>query len=489
MLEIDTITAREIIAPSLPINHFVSNTITPFNLSNVQAEFLEIINSNDKVICLKSRQVYITTVCLFYCLMVAITYPGSQIAIVMPDHTKAVEKLDVIRRWSEYLGMELEESTQHELVYVNSNDTALKGSSIKAIWAGNPDSQGRGGSLNLALLSEPPFYTDFAATWRTLAPSLQFAKVIMESTPRGPKGLYPGLFTGVNEWKSVFFSLEAFNHLVRDPKEIAGPLWAELQKHGFTSQPHAAWWWYTLQNTYHGDIAALRQNYPLTEAQAWMGLQGKYIDTAPEIIPHTIHDLLPSDFHIFFPAIKEQKYVWGYDPSGTIGGDHSAIAVFDLQGKLMASYYNNKTESDHIVKMLGTLAKIYPPQVLVIERNGVGAPLASFIRAHSIAVIEKHTGEASKALNFLACLRACENGTLKGDNHLHSEAVTLERRYKESGSTKPFWWGADDLLTACGLALNYLNLIPTPALPPPPPDPTRYHSTSRRKEMNRSRFI
>lgn len=75
------------------------------------------------------------------------------------------------------------------------------------------------------------------------------------------------------------------------------------------------------------------------------------------------------------------NYVYGVtvDVSAGVGGDYSALVVFNLSdGVQVAEYYSNKVSLEDFKSVVHDVAKYYNNAKLSIERNSLGAPLCSY---------------------------------------------------------------------------------------------------------------
>jgi len=77
--------------------------------------------------------------------------------------------------------------------------------------------------------------------------------------------------------------------------------------------------------------------------------------------------------------LERYNYGVAVDIAAGVGGDYSALVVFDLQnGEQVAEYYSNKISLEDFKNVIHDIAKYYNNAKLSIERNSLGAPICSY---------------------------------------------------------------------------------------------------------------
>ena len=127
-------------------------------------------------------------------------------------------------------------------------------------------------------------------------------------------------------------------------------------------------------------------------------------------------DFAASDFEIFSHELIEiaedqggwenphrgHQYVMGIDPNGG-GNDHFAIVVVDVSSspwRTVAGFYENQSSRDYGLRHAARLFDEYQPELVCVEKNGVGAAVAEAlaILRPSVAIEEVSTTQVTKVL-------------------------------------------------------------------------------------------
>ncbi|HJZ06409.1 MAG TPA: hypothetical protein VJ327_11265 [Patescibacteria group bacterium] len=451
------------IAGLLKIANQAENSITSLVLTPIQSDWIKTIDANQYSICLKSRQVYVSTASLYYVLMWAITHPGLTAAVYIDSYTKATNFLHIIEDWLGQLGIKCTESNSK---YIRlPNDTTIRAFSAVSRAPGDFSRAGRSTTAHLLYFSEMAFYSDpealFASATASATPD---AKIIIESTSSGEGTFFAKLYNTAG-WVSRFYGIEAHPAYTSD-LPITNKEWANLQTLGFTSRPHASFFQQRLTGFYIGDLKRLLLEMPILEEHAWLSISGRFIDRDLQVIPYITNKI--RDLHIYQPPTAKTRYIIGYDPSGGTERDHAAIAVGDLYtGRLCASWAANNLDTDQQIEVLKQIYGFYNiPEdrhkfsdekyvhTIAVERNGVGLGLLPFLRKQALPLYEVTTESGnkdfSKYANFLQVKRAVESSLLQGDQHLADEVKGLAR------DSRGRFVGKDDLIAATSFYLGYI---------------------------------
>lgn len=463
----------------LTIPDQVKNTASPFILTDIQKDFLNLIHNNKRTILLKARQIYATTASLLYVMGWCLTNPGLTAAIYFDDHSKCLDKIKQIEAWLNQLGIDCIESNQRYLKLPNG--AIIRAFSAVSRGPAGFSRAGRGTTANLLYFSELGFYPDAENTFTSAVSSATpNAKIIVESTSSGANTLFNKLYYAEG-WASKFYGCQDHKAYVSDVP-LQDKEWANYQDLGFTSKPHASWFHSKLKEEFGNDLKRFILEFPILEEHCWLSQSGRFIDKDTKVIPFTTNHI--KDLHIYYKPTATSHYIVTFDPSQGVSLDHAAIAVLDLYtGKLMASWVSNKVDVDQQSQILSQIYNFYnipldrpkfSPELhvkcIVVESNGVGGGTIPFLRKGGLPIYEittlGGTKDYSKYLNFLNVKRVVEDEKLEGDEHLLKEVKGLTRNEKGK------FLGSDDLIAAIGFGLSYIERV-KPHRSAPPKDPQK----------------
>lgn len=179
----------------------------PFALYPQQVAALEVLGSADRAVCLKARQVGITTLCLAIALHATQYKPHIEVLLTRQSQGEAQ---DSIRRLKLMHASIPEELRPQAITEDNAQSLAFgNGSRVDALTS--TTSVGRGRSAYLAIVDELAFY--LFPTEMMVALEAAAARTFVVSTGNGPTGFFFRLWqlaeSGKSAWQQVFLDWRA----------------------------------------------------------------------------------------------------------------------------------------------------------------------------------------------------------------------------------------------------------------------------------------
>lgn len=394
--------------PILWIENFVNivdkkGQIVPFEFNPQQRYIMR--NKGKFNICLKSRQLGITSVALAYSLYIAITRANSTCMIMSYSLDSANNIFEKLKQmYNDLPGcvrLDTIANNRKELKFVNN-------SRIIVCTCGSKDNA-RGATLNFVHMSEVGFMNEFldkqlTAVEQALVPD---GCMILESTANGLNRfseMWNKAVSGETPmWKPFFFSWvqdkimfedEYIEYAKRyknlhnkfltdnelDEKEIA------LRNDG-ASLEQLMWRRLKISNSSEETFC---QEFPSNPIEAFISsgsnifssaiiqqrLNGLYL-TETKPIPITIDPILKKNAQyltIWKYPVKNERYYIGVDTGEGLGGsnDYSVVSVIDKDGFQCAEFRSNKVKPYEFTEVVYKLALYYNRGLLVIEKASAG---------------------------------------------------------------------------------------------------------------------
>jgi hypothetical protein len=439
--------------------------VGPWELNPSQEDVAERLCDGRSVLVLKCRQEGVTSVCLLWLALLAALNPGQSFAVVLQDARKASDKLDILRGWLAQLGLGALEVSQASKVRLPG------GAEIHALSArggeaeGQETAIGRSGTYAAAILSEAAYYANDKAL-PAIKAAVGRGPLVIESTASGPDGFFAELVqVDETSFDLVFLGVEASGRCQMDPDSITDDEWALLQSaHGFTSRSHGAWWARELRDI-GGDVLSMLREYPIRKEDPFRVSDSMWVQARPEAI--SPKRVTPSGLSMYAyrePDPMLARYVVTVDVSEGVGGDYSALWVIERGSQdVVAGWWSNTDETDVLADRVAEARALYSPDVVIIEKNGVGVSAVKEARNRGVPVLERTAG-ADKYAVLLAAKRYVEKRATVPEL-LSLEARSLRAKVGRLGRYQ--WIGRKDGLVALGQGLEWIRLnpwAPTPRL-------------------------
>lgn len=408
---------KKIIAnPILWIETFVnivdkSGKLVPFKFNPQQKYIMK--NKGKFNICLKSRQLGITSVALAYSLYLAITKPNSTCMIMSHSLESAVNIFEKLKQMYNDLPncvrLQTIANNRKEIKFVNN-------SRIIVCTCGSKDNA-RGSTLSFIHLSEVGFMNEnldkqLTAIEQALVPD---GCMILESTANGLNRfseLWNKAVSGESPlWKPFFFSWVQDKRMFADEykeykeryKNIYGGYLCEgeldeKEKALFikgASLEQLMWRRLKLSNTTESKFC---QEYPSNPIEAFIStgsnifsseiiherLNGLYSVATLKLPPSTNPILRNRSkfLSIWKLPIKGKRYYIGVDTGEGLGdsNDYSVISIIDGDGYQCAEWRSNQVKPYEFTELVYAIAKYYNNGLLVVEKASAGHTVIDKIR-------------------------------------------------------------------------------------------------------------
>jgi len=430
--------------------------VDTWTLNGSQERVAESLCAGRSIIVLKLRQEGITSVCLLWLLLLAVMNDGQRFLIVLQGDEEAKEQLEIVKGWLSQLGLGLLEVSQAHKVTLPNGASIHAKTSHGGEAEGSETKKGRSGAYAAALLSEAAYYRNDKALGAIKA-SVGRGPIVIESTASGPEGFYAGLWhTDRSSFERVFIGIESSERCRDDPAAIADEEWMRLQaEHGFTSRPHAAWWARELRDV-GGDVLSMLREYPVRPEDPFRVAEGLWVQTRPGTIYPV--DATASGVLLYEPPREGARYIITVDVAEGVGGDWSALWVIERGTQdIAAAWASNTEETDVLAARIREVQLRFKPDVVIIEKNGVGVAAVKESRRLGVPVLERVASEADKYAVLVAAKRYVESRALVPELLL-LEAQSLRAKVGRLGRYQ--WIGRKDGLIALGQGLEWMRLNP-----------------------------
>jgi hypothetical protein len=158
-----------------------------------------------------------------------------------------------------------------------------------------------------------------------------------------------------------------------------------------------------------------RRKFQLTEQRYRQEFELDFAATDAEVYPHDLIEASEAIGGLDLPT-RGHNYVIGIDPNGS-GDDEWVTTVLDVTTnpwQVVASFNDARRSRDYGLQRTARLIDQYSPELVLIEKNGVGAAVGEALaRLRSGVPIEEfHTGKASKIAMTDRVLLLLEQGEL-----------------------------------------------------------------------------
>ena len=436
-----------------------STGIIPFPSAPYQEEILTGVRKDKYSIAVKSRQLGVSTIVMFYCLWYSIFSQGKKTLIVAHKRESAEEFISKLKTAYEFLPEWLKPACVLYSKSVVEFDTK---SSIKAMTS-NPNAA-RAFSATLFVLDEAAFIENCDEVVKAILPTVAAAdgKLIAISSPNGNSDLnwfyktYTYASAGLNTWTSYNFPYTVSPVFMRDPKFKENQIQIDNGNVDKFSQEYECNFSINLTSLFSGDVLkAFKVNENVLNKQ----LGGiTYEDT----------------LFIWKLAEKNTKYIIGVDCSSNkpTAKDFTAFQVLDAETQEQMAEYCGKLPTELFVEILIKTAKHYNTAELVIEENSYSQLVMYLLEQKSYKHLWFADGKSTPGFNtnrnsrvlLLEKLILFYNN-LDGITRLKSarlkvqmENFSANHAYADGSKKYEASKGNDDLILA--LALGVVTLTP-----------------------------
>lgn len=426
----------------------------PWVLWPEQLTILDSFIEHDRTLTLKGRQVGSSTFSVFLVLLYCVTHPGCKAAIVGDTESLAMVLLARAAEFGEQLG-----------IVRRANQTNMRlrnGSEMVALSAG-ADLRGR--TFQCLLLTELDSWPEPDALATLLQTTPEGAKIVTESTGKGPDRLMHELWTNLGARDNkLFFSVEdsPTRRAHRPLTEAEASRAAEL---GYTIPEAAAWFFDKVNADFRGEEADALREYPQLPEHAFYLREGRWITTLPAVLDCEEWE----GFRIFARPDPKHRYLVSLDPAKGNGGCDVAIVVVDrTTARIVATLADPDLLLDDAIAKVQAVYVHYLADDITIEANGIGAHAIRAALERNLPVVPIVTDTASRYGGLLAVKRGVESGVLEAGEDFRRECESIS--FYDSGRRKDFT-GRKDLLMA--VSFVYQRVIDNPHVPPTAADETK----------------
>jgi hypothetical protein len=330
--------------------------IIPFPSAPYQEEILKGVRVDKYSIAVKSRQLGVSTIIMFYCLWYSIFSQGKKTLIVAHKRESAEEFISKLKTAYEFLPEWLKPACT---LYSKSTVEFDTKSSIKAMTS-NPNAA-RAFSATLFVLDEAAFIENCDEVVKAILPTVAAAdgKLIAISSPNGNSDLnwfyktYTYAEAKLNTWTAYKFPYTVSPVFMRDPNFKNNQIQIDNGNVDKFSQEYECNFSVNLTSLFSGDVL-------------------KTFKTNDNILNKQLGGITYEDtLFIWKLAETKKRYIIGVDCSSnkTTAKDYTAFQVLDVETQEQMAEYCGKLPTELFVEILIKTAKHYNMAELVIEEN------------------------------------------------------------------------------------------------------------------------
>ena len=353
----------------------------PFDLRDAQKETLKAVQTHDRVVVLKARQVGFSTLFANYVLWLCLFKPDQ--LIIMLSRTER-EAQDLLSK-SKYAYELLPEWLKNRCPKVKS-DTMLKiafdnGSTVESL--PSRDSPARGRSVSLVIVDEWAFLENPEDAWASIEPVTDIGgKIIGLSTANGHGNFFQTLWSGARNNTNGFFPVFFPHNAVPERNDT----WYESKRSSMLD------WQLHQEYPRSEDEAFIKSGNPVFDVEALL----RIITVPPKTgflwsSNRNSQEFRPSvdgELSIWAMPDPRARYVIGADVAeGLERGDYSSAHVIDIRSNLVVAHWHGHSEPDQFGLELDTLGRFYNDALLGVEVNNHGLTTLTELKRQSYPAI------------------------------------------------------------------------------------------------------
>lgn len=335
----------------------------PFVLNEAQKDFFNALRKNNRIICLKARQIGFSTAAAGFIYHKTIMNPGTTSALVGYNSDLTSELLDKVKTFWRTTPAKYRPTIKYNSKY----EISFPKTDSKILVLPSTENLGRGYSLHNVLLTELAFWEKAEEKMMAIENSVPLdGLIIVESTPNGQG----------NQYHKMYMS----------------------EDNGYTKKEYGWWWHYT-----EAEIGLLKKkmNNPMKFAQEY-GLEflssGRSVFD-PIIIKEQRRNILnvgdlvsDRDGSKHFVKVEDGlrmyrdpevggMYVVGVDiAEGVEGGDFSVATIFNRKTGEEVAFYRGLCAPDRFGEMLDKWGRRYNNALMVPEINNHGLTTVTILK-------------------------------------------------------------------------------------------------------------
>lgn len=332
--------------------------LEPFILNKAQLDLFNTLNTNNRVIVLKARQLGFSTGVCGYFYVEAITNPGINVAIIAYNADLTAELLDKIKTFHRTTPAEI----RPQISYNSKYEMSFPKLDSKILVLPSSENVGSGYTIHRCLLSELSKIDKAEEKMASLLPAIPpTGKLVIESSPKGQGNLFHRM------WMSE----------------------------GNYVKKRYGWWWGYNEN----EINQIRSdiNNPSVFAQEYemeFLASGRSV-FSQDIIKEQRKNILnvgdkndehivyknTNDWVIYREPDSDGLYVCGADISeGVDGGDNSVGVIFNKKTGEEVAFYSGLISPDRFGDVLNVMGRKYNNALMVVESNNHGLTTITTLR-------------------------------------------------------------------------------------------------------------
>jgi hypothetical protein len=342
-------------------------------------------------IVLKSRQLGISTWVAGRFFLKTITHPGTLTLQVAHTQEAAEAIFRIVHRFLENLPEWLRNGALRTSK-ANSRQIAFPAlDSEYRVESAGDENAGRGLTIHNLHCSEVARWQGNAGeTLQGLRAAMpQQGELMVESTPNGAEGCFWEEWNAAEESGTVrhffpWWSEEAYRAEAVDGESLTDEERSLMQAHGLSLE----------QVGFRRKIAAsfrglAKQEYPEDATECFLSSGDCYfdiraVDARAKDLPQPIATRMGGQLQIWFPPVRERKYLVAVDTAGGGSeGDYSVAQVVEVETGLQCAELQAKLSPLELADEAASLAREYNSAWVVVERNNHGAGVLAYL--HSIS--------------------------------------------------------------------------------------------------------
>lgn len=332
----------------------IPGKLVPFILKNHQKDLFNAVNSHNRVIILKARQMGFSAAMVGYFYHFTIMNPGTNTALIGYNSDLTAELLDKVKTFYNTTPEELRPTIQ----YNSKSEISFPKINSKILILPSTVNVGRGYTLNCVLATELSSWEDAEEKMMTLEASVPIGgKLVIESTPKSAGNHY---------------------HM----------MWSS-EDNGYIKKKYGWWWDYEKKEI---ELIKKRMNNPMLFSQEY-GLQ--FLTSGRSVFDQNIikeqrknvlkvgDEVLDNgtkrkvyvedDLRIYKEPQAGKFYIVGGDPSeGVEGGDYSVATIWDRETGEEVAMYRGLIPPDIFGEKLNKWGRKYNDALMVVEINNHG---------------------------------------------------------------------------------------------------------------------
>lgn len=355
----------------LRIKHKQEQRFVSFQANAAQRKLWALMDQTNRVICIKARQVGVSTAVRAWQFHRAYCSPDPVNFAVLSFHDRSARNLRKMdRRWLK----ELPRLLKRELAVDSAEDTVFDDTlaGFSSFTTG-----GLGGTRSFEFtgghLSEFAFYKDPGEVLAQSLSTVGDGPIVIESTVNAPGDDFHRLIENAPENGWTVFTYWWWEHAPYRDENIPHD-WARTEEEDALAARYGlddAQLWWRRQQIHTLTLPKFRREFPACLDDAFLSRESTYFD--PDDLDKIEMVWFDSPQREFEEPIPGNNYVMGVDVSGGVGGDYSTIVVVSL-ASLQPVYIerSNKAAPHEWAQRVALVGQRYNNALVLCESNNHG---------------------------------------------------------------------------------------------------------------------